>query len=87
MPRRMKRRLKLEETEPLALIVNLFDCGIVFALGLMLIVISQRGATPVDEDSESLEHFRATGDQGRGPGERLGTAYRLPNGDVVFVPE
>ncbi len=34
-----------------------------------------------------IEKLRATGEQGRGAGERLGTAYRLESGEVVYVPE
>jgi hypothetical protein len=34
-----------------------------------------------------LERFRATNEQLTGQGERLGTAYRLASGEVVYVPE
>jgi hypothetical protein len=34
-----------------------------------------------------IEKLRATAEQGRGAGQRLGTAYRLESGEVVYVPE
>jgi hypothetical protein len=34
-----------------------------------------------------IEKLKATGETGRGAGQRLGTAFRLDNGEVVYVPE
>lgn len=34
-----------------------------------------------------IERYRATNEQMTGAGERLGTAYRLQSGEVVYVPE
>lgn len=31
--------------------------------------------------------YKVTGQQGGGDGERLGTAYRLANGQIIYVPE
>ncbi len=36
---------------------------------------------------KKIEKLKATGDQGRGAGQRLGTAYRLESGEVIYVPE
>lgn len=36
---------------------------------------------------KKIEKLKATGDQGRGVGQRLGTAYRLESGEVIYVPE
>lgn len=36
---------------------------------------------------QNLEKLKATGKTGRGQGERLGTAYRLESGEVVYVPD
>jgi hypothetical protein len=33
------------------------------------------------------ERLRPTTDTASGEGVRLGTAYRLANGDIVYVPE
>jgi len=34
-----------------------------------------------------IERLRASDQRGRGRGEKLGTAYRLETGEVVYVPE
>lgn len=34
-----------------------------------------------------IEAYKVTGEMGKGDGERLGTAYRLANGEVIYVPE
>lgn len=34
-----------------------------------------------------IERLRASGEQGWGRGERLGTAYRLESGEIVYVPD
>jgi len=41
----------------------------------------------IEKKGERIEHYRATTQQLTGQGERLGTAYRLSNGEVVYVPE
>lgn len=34
-----------------------------------------------------IERLKASGETGRGAGQRLGTAYRLDSGEVIYVPE
>lgn len=34
-----------------------------------------------------LEHYRESRDTASGDGERLGTAYRLKSGEVIYVPD
>lgn len=36
---------------------------------------------------KKIEKLKASGEQGRGAGRRLGTAYRLDSGEVIYVPE
>jgi hypothetical protein len=36
---------------------------------------------------KKIERLRASDEQGWGRGERLGTAYRLESGEVVYVPD
>ncbi len=36
---------------------------------------------------KKIERLRADDSRGEGRGERLGTAYRLDNGEVIYVPE
>jgi hypothetical protein len=34
-----------------------------------------------------IEAYRVTGEQLAGDGQRLGTAYRLANGQIIYVPD
>lgn len=34
-----------------------------------------------------IEAYKVTGETAAGNGERLGTAYRLANGEVIYVPD
>jgi hypothetical protein len=36
---------------------------------------------------KEIEAYRVTGEQLAGDGERLGTAYRLANGQIIYVPD
>ena len=89
-----------DEVDPLAGVANLFDLGLVFALGLMIASAERLAATGSLADSESrqgvappetefaeLPRFRVSEESLEGSGERLGVAYRLANGEVVYVPQ
>ena len=39
------------------------------------------------QQSHKLEHYRVSDDKLTGEGQRLGTAYRLKTGEVVYVPD
>lgn len=98
------RRLRLSDPghdDPLEGMANLFDLGVVFALGFGIAILAQvskhdpmraaealqKSAAEVPERAASLRRFRSTDEDLGGNGTRLGTAYRLANGDVVYVPE
>lgn len=48
---------------------------------------SERTADVPSEKTSRLDHFRVSHEKMKGAGERLGTAYRLKNGEVVYVPD
>ena len=39
------------------------------------------------KQGQKIERLKATGETGKGKGERLGTAYRMDSGEVIYVPE
>ena len=39
------------------------------------------------KEGEQITAYQLSGEQGTGDGERLGTAYRLANGQIIYVPE
>jgi hypothetical protein len=41
----------------------------------------------IRKEGKKIQRYRATSEQLTGEGERLGTAYRLRDGEVVYVPE
>ena len=41
----------------------------------------------IHKDGIKLDHYKATMKNLGGEGTKLGTAYRLKNGEVVYVPE
>ena len=95
--RRMKRRgLKVDlKEDPFSLLINFVDCSLVFALGFMIALLAKPAATagsganapePIAGQVQR-DRLRPTADTASGEGVRLGTAYRLANGDVVYVPD
>ncbi|TWT99822.1 hypothetical protein Pla108_07650 [Botrimarina colliarenosi] len=94
-----RRLLASHDDDPLSGVANLFDVAMVFAVAILLSLITRiapleaiasSGGKPGSEailpDGEPLEHYRVSESQLSGEGERLGVAYRLANGEVVYVP-
>jgi hypothetical protein len=82
-----RRSLRSVDGDPLALLVGLFDGALVLALAVALQV---GGAAPdhaVPEQHEALPRYQEAAGRAAGDGSRLGIAYRLGNGEVVFVPD
>jgi hypothetical protein len=82
--------------DPLDGLVNLFDLGIVLAIAFLLVAvtgleISQRTGREEGSDLIKLrprEQARPLNDPGErvaGRGERVGTVYRLRNGELIYV--
>lgn len=99
MLRRRRRWDDVIEDDPGAGLLNLFDVWIAFAVALLLSTVAYYGKTAVANSAlqaelEALkakgvkvEHYRPAEDKMTGAGQRLGTAYRLANGEVVYVPD
>lgn len=95
------------DDDPLVGVANLFDIGIVFALGFLVALINamhlmdvldpqarvtvtverEDGMEVVVREGEEVKVRRLTQEVGGGDGRRLGTAYRLKDGSVIYVPE
>jgi len=60
-------------------------------LGQGDITVIRNPGTPqmeiIEKKGQKIDHYRAAPQQLTGQGERLGTAYRLSSGEVVYVPE
>ena len=53
-------------------------------------VIRNPGAPDMEiivKDGRKVERYRATGGSGQGTGVKVGSAYRLPDGSLVYQPD
>lgn len=85
------------EGDPLDGLVNLFDLGIVLAVGFLIAALSSAKLTPdvlkknepppvvVKKDQESAPIELAPGEKVVGRGRPLGTVYQLEDGRTVIV--
>ena len=101
MPRKARPWDHLAEEDPAAGLLNLFDVWIAFAAALLLAMIGyhnqemkiagdpavQRQLEALQRQGIKIERYRPTADKLSGQGEKLGMAYRLASGEVVYVPE
>lgn len=105
--RRMGEPEDVVSNDPLHGVANLFDLGVIFALGLLLVSIPYLGMPPLPEKDDGasvdnpgtpytemmrqqsikIKRYRATRQTLNGEGIRLGMAYRLKTGEIVYVPE
>jgi len=110
--RRNKRYNRLREedvSDPLSVVVNLFDVAMVFAVALMVSMVMHLNMTEVftNEDftivknpgKDNMEIITKEGNkinkytpseqqtkQGN-KGKKVGIAYELENGEIIYVPE
>ena len=108
----MKRRRILntgEDHDPVALLSNLFDVAMVFAVALMVAVVTKFNMTEVfsQEDytmvknpgKDNMEIITKEGqkitkykpsesqDASGKKGRKVGIAYEMENGEIIYVPE
>lgn len=107
-----KRRLIQdgEDHDPLAVLTNLFDVAMVFAVALMVALVTRFDMTEMfsKEDftmvknpgTEQMEIITKKGDKiekytpseeqtnsSSSRGKRVGAAYQLESGEIIYVPE
>lgn len=108
----MKRNLlrKEEDADPISVVSNLFDVAMVFAVALMVALVTRYDMTEVfsKEDytmvknpgKENMEIITKEGDKinkytpsenqekkDGARGKKVGIAYELENGEIIYVPE
>ena len=97
-----------EDSDPLSVIVNLFDVAMVFAVALMVAMVMHMNMTEVftqedytivknpgkdnmeiiTKEGNKISKYTPSEDQSSGSkGRRVGVAYELENGEIVYVPE
>lgn len=110
MPDPMKRRFlngQGEDDDPLSGMANLFDVAMVFAVALMVALVSRFQMTEmltsdeftmvknpgksnmeiIRKKGEKIEKYKGTAGNSEGKGTKIGTAYQLENGEIIYIPE
>jgi len=108
-----KRRAPLfdkgEDSDPLSVVVNLFDVAMVFAVALMVAMVMHMNMTEVftqenytivknpgkdnmeiiTKEGNKINKYTPSEDQSstQNKGRKVGIAYELENGEIIYVPE
>ncbi len=106
-----RRRLlgKSEDIDPMSVVSNLFDIAMVFAVALMVALVSRYNMTEmfsqedftmvknpgkenmeiITKEGEKINRYTPSEDNSNSSnrGKRVGIAYELENGDIIYVPE
>lgn len=108
----MKRRLlrKGEDSDPMSVVSNLFDVAMVFAVALMVALVSRYNMTEmfsqedftmvknpgkenmeiITKEGQKINRYTPSEDQSSNSGtkgKKVGVAYELENGEIIYVPE
>lgn len=98
-----------DDDDPISSLANLFDIAMVFAVALMVALVSfwkmdemltqskttiiknpgKENMEIIVKDGEKIETYKASDvtSKGKGKGKKVGTAYQLENGEIIYIPE
>ncbi|MDR2121940.1 MAG: DUF2149 domain-containing protein [Flavobacteriaceae bacterium] len=106
--RRISKFFKEEDTDPLSVIVNLFDVAMVFAVALMVAMVMHLNMTEVftkedftivknpgkdnmeiiTKEGNKIDRYVPSQERSSGKkGKKVGIAYELENGEIIYIPE
>ena len=99
----MKRNLlrKEEDSDPMSVVSNLFDVAMVFAVALMVALVTRYNMTEmfsqedftmeiITKEGQKINRYTPSEDQDAKSGKKgrkVGIAYELDNGEIIYVPE
>lgn len=107
----MKRNLlkKEEDSDPISAVSNLFDVAMVFAVALMVALVTRYNMTEmlssedftvvknpgkenmeiITKKGEKINRYTPSEDQSKSGkrGRKVGIAYEMENGEIIYVPE
>ncbi len=101
---------KNDNDDPMSVVGNLFDVAMVFALALMVALVSRFNMTEmfsqddftivknpgkenmeiITKEGQQINRYTPSDDQSNADGrrgKRVGIAYELENGEIIYVPE
>lgn len=109
MTRKRKLVNRNEDHDPMAVLTNLFDVAMVFAVALMVALVTRFDMTEmfsqedftmvknpgteqmeiITKKGEKIEKYTPSEEQSssNSRGKRVGVAYQLDNGEIMYVPE
>ena len=108
----MRRNLlrRADDDDPMSVVSNLFDVAMVFAVALMVALVTRYNMTEmfskedftivknpgkpdmeiITKEGEKINRYTPSDEQNSSDsklGRRVGTAYELENGEIIYVPE
>lgn len=107
----MRRNLlkKEEDSDPISVVSNLFDVAMVFAVTLMVALVTRYNMTEmlskedftmvknpgkenmeiITKEGEKINRYTPSENQQKSGtrGKKVGIAYELENGEIIYVPE
>lgn len=110
----MRRRRGLlrvdEDNDPMSVVSNLFDVAMVFAVALMVALVTRYNMTEmfsqedftmvknpgkenmeiITKEGQKINKYTPSEDQDKSEGKKgkkVGVAYELENGEIIYVPE
>ena len=87
--RRVSKFLKEEDTDPLSVVVNLFDVAMVFAVTIVKNP-GKENMEIISKEGKKINTYKPSGQKEEDSGKRgrkVGIAYELDNGEIIYVPE
>lgn len=106
-----KRRLlqSQEDNDPMSVLTNLFDVSMVFAVALMVALVThfqmnevfskedftmvknpgKQNMEIITKKGEKIEKYKSSKDAKKSGnrGKKVGVAYQLENGEIIYIPE
>jgi len=110
MRTRRSQKLHEDDDDPMSVVSNLFDVAMVFALALMVALVTRFNMTEmfsqedftivknpgkdnmeiITKEGQQINRYTPSEDQDASNGKRgkrVGVAYELENGEIIYVPE
>ena len=110
MRTRRSQKLHEDDDDPMSVVSNLFDVAMVFALALMVALVTRFNMTEmfsqddftivknpgkdnmeiITKEGQQINRYTPSEDQEASNGKRgkrVGVAYELENGEIIYVPE
>ena len=79
-----------EEHDPVGMLSNLFDVAMVFAVALMVaLVTGKENMEIITKEGEKINRYKPSDREGEvgKKGKKIGIAYELENGEIIYIPE